>query len=95
MTPNYDKTAPLDYINNVLHDHVGLPVRLLRDDGYHYVIWDDEDAGIFMESTVMVPYTSDYTLGQWVKEAELIYAEMRAEADEISGMVNGQFGVGA
>lgn len=95
MRPNYDKTAPLNYINKVLHDHVGLPVELVRGEGYHYVVWDDEDAGIFMEATIMVPYTSDQTLGRWVKDAEEIYAEMRAEADEISGMVNGRFGMGA
>ena len=50
-----------------------IPVELVRGDGYHYFVYDNEERGVFETYSVYVPYTSIYTVPRWVEEAEEAY----------------------
>lgn len=95
IRPDYNAPARLAYVNKVIQQYHRLPVELVRGDGYHYFIWDDESIGAYEDESVMVPYTSHQTLGRWVQEAQAFYADAKARYEERAAIDNGQFGVGA
>ncbi len=95
IRPDYSQPGRLGYVNKVIRDYHDLPVELVRGEGYHYFIWDDESIGVFFDKSIMVPYTSHRTLGQWVQDAQAFYADAREKYEAQAMIDNSQFGVGA
>lgn len=46
----------------------GLPLELVRGDGYHYFVYDDRGPN-YTTVSVYTCYTSDLSVEQWVEEA--------------------------
>lgn len=50
----------------------GIPLELVRGEGYHYFVYDNPAQNVFDTESIYVCYTNTYTAAEWVKEA--IYA---------------------
>lgn len=75
--------ATIARVNSALKRE-GVPLELVRGEGYHYFIYDRPDINIFEDESIYVPYTSIYTVAEWVHEAqvalETIEARIRSRA---------------
>lgn len=58
-------------------DRAGLPLELVRGEGYHYVIYDRPALNIFETESIYVPYTSHMDTAGWVAAAELAWATIK------------------
>lgn len=58
----------------------GLPVELVRGDGYHYFIFDDGSA--YETESVMVPRFRSWSVDRWVEEGRAFAAKARKLADD-------------
>ena len=56
----------------------GLPLELVRGEGYHY--WVHDDDGYFETVSEMVCYTSHLTVERWVEWAKIAFKTMKAGA---------------
>ena len=54
----------------------GIPLELVRGDGYHYFIYDIPAENVFDTESVYVCYTNTYTAKEWVKEATYAMAKI-------------------
>lgn len=54
-------------------DKAGIPVELVRGEGYHYFVYDNPEKGIFDTVSVYVPYTKHLSVECWVEEAQSAY----------------------
>jgi hypothetical protein len=54
----------------------GIPLEFVRGEGYHYFVLDDGQQ--YETESVMIPYTSDCAISQWVEEAEWAYGVIKA-----------------
>ena len=57
----------------------GIPLELVRGEGYHYFVFDDGKH--FETVSVMVPYTNSLSYDQWLAEAR---AAWRTIKDQIA-----------
>lgn len=75
--------ATIARVNTALKGQ-GIPLELVRGEGYHYFIYDRPDINVYETESVYVPYTSIYTVAEWVREAqyalETIEAVIRSRA---------------
>lgn len=55
----------------------GLPVELVRGEGYHYFIHDDGGAA-YMTHSIMVPRFRDMSVDRWVEIGRQFAADMKA-----------------
>lgn len=53
--------------------NANIPLELVRGEGYHYFIYDNEERGVYETLSIYVPYTNIYTTAEWVAEAEHAY----------------------
>lgn len=67
-------TVGINGINARIHSDISPDITLTKDEGYHTLTFDNGPG--FGERTVMVPYTSDFTLTRWLAEARDFAAEM-------------------
>lgn len=67
----------LKRINSAIRQ-AGIPLELERGEGYHYFIYDRPDLNIYETESVYVPYTSIYTVAEWVREAQDALATIEA-----------------
>ena len=54
----------------------GIPLELVRGDGYHYFIYDIPAENVFDTESVYVCYTNTFTAKQWVEEAASAMAKI-------------------
>ena len=54
-------------------NRAGIPVELVRGEGYHYFVYDNPEKGIFDTISVYVPYTNQLSVERWVEEAKDAY----------------------
>lgn len=60
----------------------GIPLELVRGEGYHYFVHTSEDETILVDDvSVYVCYTNTYSAAEWVKEAG--YALEKITADNL------------
>jgi hypothetical protein len=58
----------------------GIPLELVRGEGYHYFIYDIPAENVFDTESVYVCYTNTYTAKEWVKEAAYAMAKILENA---------------
>lgn len=56
-------------INARIQRDIHAKLELVKGDGYHYFQFDDVEANVFETHSVMVAYTKQLTLAQWLEEA--------------------------
>lgn len=49
----------------------GIPLELVRGEGYHYFVYDDRRH--YDSVSIYVPYTNSFTAARWVEEAADAY----------------------
>lgn len=64
--------ATIARVNRAI-EKAGIPVQLVRGDGYHYFVYDNEERNVYETLSVMIPYTNMCAVEWWVKEAEDAY----------------------
>lgn len=61
----------------------GLPVELVRGEGYHYFIFDDGER--YDSKSIMCPRYGDLTLAQWLEEGRTFAREVDASQPKGEG----------
>lgn len=56
-------------LNRKIQSEVHAKLELVKGDGYHYFVFDDVDANVYETHSVMVSYTKQLTIAQWMEEA--------------------------
>lgn len=49
----------------------GIPLELVRGEGYHYFVYDDRRH--YDSVSIYVPYTNTYSATEWAEQAERAY----------------------
>lgn len=62
----------------------GLPVELVKGDGYLYFVCDDPARNIFEDKSIMVAYFNRQTPEQWIADGREFAASVRAKIEERS-----------
>ena len=57
-------------------DKAGIPLEIVRGEGYHYFIYDVPARGLYETVSVYVPYTNTYSAAEWANQAGLVYADI-------------------
>jgi len=57
-------------------DKAGIPLEIVRGEGYHYFIYDVPARNLFETVSIYVPYTNTYTPAEWANQAGLIYTDI-------------------
>jgi hypothetical protein len=57
-------------------DKAGIPLEIVRGEGYHYFIYDVPARNLFETVSIYVPYTKTYTAAEWANQAGLIYTDI-------------------
>lgn len=67
--------ATLKQVNALLKAE-GIPLELVRGEGYHYFVMDDGDK-VFETESVMIPYTNHQSVSRWVNDARYALTAIR------------------
>lgn len=51
-------------------------VELVRGEGYHYFTFSDKALNAWETESVMVPYTKDLTIEEWMRHAQAFVNDM-------------------
>jgi len=57
-------------------DKAGIPLILIRGEGYHYFVYDNRGDD-YETVSVMVPYTKDYSAAEWADLAAYTLADIK------------------
>jgi hypothetical protein len=57
-------------------DKAGIPLEIVRGEGYHYFIYDVPARDIYETVSIYVPYTNTYSAAEWANQAGLIFIDM-------------------
>lgn len=57
-------------------DKAGIPLEIVRGEGYHYFIYDVPARGLYETVSVYVPYTNTYSAAEWANQAGLVYTDI-------------------
>jgi hypothetical protein len=57
-------------------DKAGIPLEIVRGEGYHYFIYDVPARDIFESVSLYVPYTKTYSAAEWANQAGLIFIDI-------------------
>ncbi len=57
-------------------DKAGVPLEIVRGEGYHYFIYDVPARGIYETASIYVPYTKTYSPAEWANQAGLVYTDI-------------------
>lgn len=63
-------------------DKAGIPLEIVRGEGYHYFVYDQIAANRFDTISVYIPYTSHQTPEQWAILAGNAWAQIQKEHAE-------------
>lgn len=69
----------LNQINARIAKDVSTFMELVRGEGYHYLVLDD-GVSVFETKSIMVPYTKDQDMSQWIADAKEYLAECQAKS---------------
>lgn len=61
-------------------DKAGIPLEIVRGEGYHYFVYDVPARGRFETISIYVPYTNTYTPAEWANQAGLVYTDIEKPA---------------
>lgn len=50
-------------------DRAGIPLELVRGEGYHYFVYDQPRRGVYETVSIYVPYTNTYSAAEWAEQA--------------------------
>lgn len=62
-------------------DKAGIPLEIVRGEGYHYFIYDVPARGLYETVSVYVPYTNTYSAAEWANQAGLVYTNIINKED--------------
>lgn len=57
-------------------DKAGIPLEIVRGEGYHYFIYYKPEANIYETVSVYVPYTNTWSPAEWVNQAGIALVEI-------------------
>lgn len=57
-------------------DKAGIPLEIVRGEGYHYFIYDVPARGLYETVSIYVPYTKTYSAAEWANQAGLIFIDI-------------------
>tara|TARA_R110000868_G_scaffold19939_6_gene85038 strand:- start:1890 stop:2126 length:237 start_codon:yes stop_codon:yes gene_type:complete len=57
-------------------DKAGIPLEIVRGEGYHYFIYDVAARNIYETVSIYVPYTKQYTAAEWANQAGLAHCNI-------------------
>jgi hypothetical protein len=57
-------------------DKAGIPLEIVRGEGYHYFIYDVPARDIFESVSIYVPYTKTYSAAEWANQAGLVFTDI-------------------
>lgn len=66
-------------------DRAGIPLELVRGEGYHYFVYDQPRRNAYETVSIYVCYTKDYTADQWAEQAGLVYRDLLDRLDRAEG----------
>lgn len=66
-------------------DKAGIPLELVRGEGYHYFIYDQPRRNIYETVSIYVPYTKTYSAAEWANQAGLVYCDLLDRLDRAKG----------
>lgn len=57
-------------------DKAGIPLELVRGEGYHYFVYDVPARNIYETVSIYVPYTNTYSPAEWANQAGVVYTNL-------------------
>jgi hypothetical protein len=57
-------------------DKAGIPLEIVRGEGYHYFIYDVPARNVYDTVSIYVPYTKHYSAAEWANQAGLVFIDM-------------------
>lgn len=57
-------------------DKAGVPLEIVRGEGYHYFIYDVPARNIYETVSIYVPHTKTYSAAEWANQAGLVYTDI-------------------
>lgn len=66
-------------------DRAGVPLELVRGEGYHYFIYDQPRRGVYETVSIYVPYTKTYSAAEWADQAGWVYRDLLDRLDREEG----------
>ena len=57
-------------------DKAGIPLEIVRGEGYHYFVYDVPARDIFESVSIYVPYTKTYSAAEWANQAALVFVDI-------------------
>lgn len=57
-------------------DKAGIPLEIVRGEGYHYFIYFKPERNIYETVNVYVPYTNTWSPAEWANQAGLAFVEI-------------------
>lgn len=57
-------------------DKAGIPLEIVRGEGYHYFIYYKPERNIYETVSVYVPYTNTWSPSEWANQAGLAFVEI-------------------
>lgn len=62
-------------------DKAGIPLEIVRGEGYHYFIYDVPARNVYETVSIYVPYTNTYSAAEWANQAGLVYTDLIDKED--------------
>lgn len=62
-------------------DKAGIPLEIVRGEGYHYFIYDVPARGLYETVSIYVPYTNTYSAAEWANQAGCVYTDIINKED--------------
>lgn len=57
-------------------DKAGIPLEIVRGEGYHYFIYDKPELNLYETFSVYVPYTNTWSPSEWANQAGIAFGEI-------------------
>lgn len=58
-------------------DKAGIPLEIVRGEGYHYFVYDVPARNIFETISIYICYTKTYSPEEWANQAGLAFIELQ------------------
>lgn len=66
-------------------DRAGIPLELVRGEGYHYFVYDQPRRNAYETVSIYVPYTNTYSAAEWADQAGWVYRDLLDQLDRAEG----------
>ncbi len=57
-------------------DKAGIPLEIVRGEGYHYFVYHKPEQNLYETVTVYVPYTNTWSPAEWANQAGIAFVEI-------------------